>query len=972
MACFNTALNINLSNVLSSSLNINIISFNMHGFNQGEIMLRELCSRNDLLLIQENWLTPGNLHKLTHFSNDFHFFGKSAIDVSSSILKGRPYGGVGILVKNNILSLVTESHISVRFTAIVLNKYIFISLYLPSTTIYNYQTILTDTICEIDNWLVDYQDHQLILGGDFNINLKEVNSLPNSLLNFIVQHNLIIGNFVLPTNPSALSYTYCHESLNQFSYLDYFLLSEPLHDNITGFIIYDESYNYSDHNPIRLSVKLDILSQSSNMLKSASLGQKKDLILRWDKSDLRAYYNSTYTLLLPTYTLINAFKCAGNRNFECELETIYHSIITSLTKAADECVIKKPSGFFKHWWSIELDALKIASIDSHNLWIAHGKPRNGMIFERRNSARLLYRKSIRSLQEEEHSTITNSLHDALLNKQNNNFWSTWKKKFQTKSRPPMVVDGLSSANDIANGFSKYFASHSIKCSTSEQETKTLDRLHNYHGKPTDNHKLSVELVDSIIKNLKVGKAAGLDNITPEHVLHSHPIVIYCLTKLFNLFVYFQYVPDAFGLGLSFPIPKDPTMGGKFEGYRGITISPLISKIFEYCLLHKLNIYLKTSDRQFGFKKKVGCRDIIHRLRTTIDHFVGNNATVNLCSVDLAKAFDKLDHHVLFNNLMDRGIPKCLLMTIVCWYDKLFIAVKWDSCISSFLPVTSGVRQGGILSPSFFSIVVDKVLDELRLSNLGCYVKHQCLNSFMYADDLILISISVSHLQSLLNVCVKAFSNLNLKINEKKCGIIRIGPRFRSVIKSLVIDNIEVCNLKELKYLGITIISHSVFTVNINPVKQKFFTALNNIIGKIGMRAPPSLLCSLIKAKCIPILLYSTESINLSNKLVKSIEHAYAQIFAKIFHSYDPQVVEQCQHYMNFLPIRGLLDVRKLNYLAQLFNDGNINLQDVTANSVVEYTKLCAKYDFQPGIWNYNKCIENFYAERFEAKYLSSK
>ena len=44
----------------------------------------------------------------------------------------------------------------------------------------------------------------------------------------------------------------------------------------------------------------------------------------------------------------------------------------------------------------------------------------------------------------------------------------------------------------------------------------------------------VELVDSIISDLKLGKAAGLDELTSEHLKFCHPALALVLTKLFNI------------------------------------------------------------------------------------------------------------------------------------------------------------------------------------------------------------------------------------------------------------------------------------------------------------------------------------------------------------------------------------------------------------------------------------------------------
>ena len=81
-----------------------------------------------------------------------------------------------------------------------------------------------------------------------------------------------------------------------------------------------------------------------------------------------------------------------------------------------------------------------------------------------------------------------------------------------------------------------------------------------------------------------------------------------ITFLCNLILISGHVPAQFMVGLTSPVEKG-RLGNKtvtFGDYRGIIISPLISKIMETCILHKFEKYFTSSDNQFGFKRKVGC------------------------------------------------------------------------------------------------------------------------------------------------------------------------------------------------------------------------------------------------------------------------------------------------------------------------------------------------------------------------------
>jgi len=44
-----------------------------------------------------------------------------------------------------------------------------------------------------------------------------------------------------------------------------------------------------------------------------------------------------------------------------------------------------------------------------------------------------------------------------------------------------------------------------------------------------------------------------------------------------------------------------------------------------------------------------------------------------------------------------------------------------------------------------SVSIDSLVDKVRLTGVGCYISHLCVSIFLYADDILLISPSVSAL-----------------------------------------------------------------------------------------------------------------------------------------------------------------------------------------------------------------------------------
>ena len=106
-----------------------------------------------------------------------------------------------------------------------------------------------------------------------------------------------------------------------------------------------------------------------------------------------------------------------------------------------------------------------------------------------------------------------------------------------------------------------------------------------------------------------------------------------------------------------PLLKTAGCLDDLNNYRAITISPVISKLFELILLKVCNCYLSSDELQFGFKSGLGCSEAIFTLRSTIDYFNANGSTVYVAALDISKAYDKVNHYKLFSSLISAGLPK---------------------------------------------------------------------------------------------------------------------------------------------------------------------------------------------------------------------------------------------------------------------------------------------------------------------------
>jgi len=98
-------------------------------------------------------------------------------------------------------------------------------------------------------------------------------------------------------------------------------------------------------------------------------------------------------------------------------------------------------------------------------------------------------------------------------------------------------------------------------------------------------------------------------------------------------IHCSHVPDCFVMSYAVPIMKNNVNTNNktitVDDFIGISISPVISKVFEHCVLELYCDYFTTSDNQFGFKKGMSCGHAIYTLRSVIDYCVNYGTTVNV-------------------------------------------------------------------------------------------------------------------------------------------------------------------------------------------------------------------------------------------------------------------------------------------------------------------------------------------------------
>ena len=909
------------------SNSLSVMSYNMHGYNQGCTYIKDVCMNQnyDIIFLQEHWLYPSTLSKLANISEHYSFFGISAMqtEINNGFIRGRPYGGTAVLIHKNIANLVVESCTHDRVVGILLGDVLLLNVYFPCCD-GSVQNI--DVSCEIlanlANIIDSYQAKYIIFGGDFNTSLIKPSKYADIILEFMNEYGITVCKSILFGSSSInFTNTYVNESLNASSCIDFICVSRNMVDNVIRYDVNDAYNNHSDHLPVSVSVCLPVNtvlyqcidSGNSELLfnapKSHCLNQpvnSGNRKLRWDKGNTGLYHNLTYEYLLPIHESLQCmkpFQCHPADNDSCRsfINETYTQVVSALQFAANNSIPETTTHTLKHWWNSDLNRLKQKSMLSHSKWLNAGKTRTGEIFQTKQQDKLNYKRAIKAAKIEAEDKVSDSLHQNLCSKNNVAFWKTWKNKIKKPSTGKVYVEGCTTDEQAAQKLADYFCkatSPNSKDFDSVKKSEFYDKFRIYPKKQY-NDKFSAGLIESAASKMSVGKAAGVDQLTIEHIHYCHVIIYSLLAKLFNVMLYFSCVPDAFGCGMVTAIPKDETRRKTHpvDNFRGITVSPMLSKLFEHCLLSIFNEYFKTSENQFGFKTNVGCPHAIYAVRKVTEYFIENESTVNICLLDITKGFDKVNNFELMQKLMTRRTPSCLIELLQNWFSISQSCVKWNSTCSDWYVVSAGVRQGGVLSPTLFAVYVNEMLEKVKM--MGCKFNALNVGAFMYADDIVLLSPSIYELQRMVIVCKNELENLDLTLSINKSKAIRIGKRFNSTAEPLRIGEQTVCWSNEAKYLGIVIRSAAKFKCQFDAAKMKFYRSANSILHRLGNNKNTTINLYLIATIALPVLTYSIEALLLTKTEINSLFHPWYVCLCRIFCTFDSDVIKDCCDYLGY-------------------------------------------------------------------------
>ena len=171
----------------------------------------------------------------------------------------------------------------------------------------------------------------------------------------------------------------------------------------------------------------------------------------------------------------------------------------------------------------------------------------------------------------------------------------------------------------------------------------------------------------------------------------------------------------------------------------------------------------------------------------------------LSSVASLMHFDLVHHDILYNILLDRGLPVVVVRFLEFWYSRQQLCVCWNSSLSVPFSVSNGVRRGSIVPPFLFSVYVDCLLLELSKSGVGCYWGSVFDGAFCYAADIVLLAPCASALRIMLDICNSFATKRKLEFHVNKTQLIcfHLPPKSATIL----LNNVVLQYSSKVTHLG---------------------------------------------------------------------------------------------------------------------------------------------------------------------------
>lgn len=360
---------------------------------------------------------------------------------------------------------------------------------------------------------------------------------------------------------------------------------------------------------------------------------------------------------------------------------------------------------------------------------------------------------------------------------------------------------------------------------------------------------------TISRSLKATHSTGIDDIDPHLTIPAIGDIANLLSEIINCSLRNGMVPSSLKVAKILPIHKQ---GCKTEisNYRPISLLPFFSKLFERVMYDRLTAYIKQKNIlypiQHGFQSGHSTSMALLDIHDKISAAMENNEYSLGIFLDLAKAFDTVNHKILCTKLEHYGIRGKALEWFISYLHNRYQQVICNGTLSKLRLIEIGVPQGSILGPLLFLLYINDLPNSSSI-----------LHYILFADD---SNVFISHssynvLFHLANTELCAASDwfkankLSLNITKTNYILFRSPNKtIPTITNEIIIDNTPVPRVDSAKFLGVHIDQNLKWNTHINETSKKLAKNIG-IIRRISYLIPSNILINLYFALVYPYLTY---------------------------------------------------------------------------------------------------------------------
>ena len=365
----------------------------------------------------------------------------------------------------------------------------------------------------------------------------------------------------------------------------------------------------------------------------------------------------------------------------------------------------------------------------------------------------------------------------------------------------------------------------FKCLTEENEilnrwTEYCSDLYNYEtdGDPIvhaldcpqipddDHHPILREEVEAAVKALKMGKSAGVDNIPAELVQAGGEAMIDILTAICNKIWKTGEWPTTWTQPLVIRLSKKGNLQ-LCQNYRTISLISHPSMVMLKIILNRLQPQAEEiiAEEQASVRARRSTTELIFNIRIFCEKYLQHQQNLYHVFIDFKKAFDRVWHEALWATMRKYNINASIIRAIENLHNKAQSAVLFNGSTGEWFRTTVGVRQGYLLSPTFFNIFLERIMCEALDDHEGSVsIGGRLITNFRFADDIVVNAEEEEEAGVLIDRLDRTTTRYKMEIGPDKTKVMTNNPNgFQREIK---IKGQRLEEVENFKYL-VAIISN---------------------------------------------------------------------------------------------------------------------------------------------------------------------